>query len=416
MLMQLLKKVIKGNSLFNSAILNTIAAAIPIVLLQLIILPLLSKKMDSEHYGLLVTILSLLNLIPATMGNALNNIRLLNNNRYKDSDSIGDFNKILIGQLFFVLISTGIICAFYIVNSYNVIITVIHIALTVLLSGMWFYREYGIVHFLINLDYRSVLVNNVLLALGYIIGYLAFLMIGVWEIIYIAGYIFSLTHILINTNLIKEGIKETFLINTIKREYIIYLTSCIIYKMVSFADKLILYPILGGGLVSIYYVSTLSGKVINMIITPVSSVILSYVAKGTQSQKSFKKMLFGGIVMSAIGYVLCVLCSKPILFLLYPEYASEAMKYIYVTTGTIAFGVLISLINPYVLKKKSMKYQLIINSGTLAVYITISMILLKVYGLMGFCIGVLVTNIFKFILMLVVYNMKTKSGEISYGI
>lgn len=414
--MERLKNKIKTNSLFNSAILNTIAAAIPIILLQLIILPLLSKKMNSDHYGLLVTILSLLNLIPATMGNALNNIRLLYNNKYGYPNSIGDFNNILVRQLFIVLISTGIICGFYIVDSYNITFTAIHIALTILLSGMWFFREYGIVHFLVNLDYRSVLVNNILLAFGYITGYLAFLMIGVWEIIYIAGYIFSLTHILINTNLIKEGVKKTSLINTIRRENIIYLISCIIYKMVSFADKLLLYPILGGGLVSIYYVSSLSGKVINMIITPVSSVVLSYVAKGTQSQKSFKKMLLGGIVMSAIGYVLCVLFSKPILFLLYPEYASEAMKYIYVTTGTIAFGVLISLINPYVLKKKSMKYQLIINSSTLAVYIIISMSLLKVYGLMGFCIGALVTNIFKFILMLVVYNTKTKSGEISYGI
>ena len=67
----------KGKKIVFDMFLNIVATAIPTFVLQLIILPLISGKMESQNYGLLVTILALLKIVPSTMGNVLNNIRLL---------------------------------------------------------------------------------------------------------------------------------------------------------------------------------------------------------------------------------------------------------------------------------------------------------------------------------------------------
>lgn len=77
-------------------ILNIVATAIPTIVLQLLILPALAWDMPDEKYGLLVTILAFLNVVPSTMGNVLNNIRLLYNNKYIEKKYEGDFNIILL--------------------------------------------------------------------------------------------------------------------------------------------------------------------------------------------------------------------------------------------------------------------------------------------------------------------------------
>ena len=53
-------------------LLNIAANAIPVFALQLLILPSLSNYMGADAYGLLVTVLALLNVVSAAIGNALN--------------------------------------------------------------------------------------------------------------------------------------------------------------------------------------------------------------------------------------------------------------------------------------------------------------------------------------------------------
>ena len=77
-------------------LLNIIATALPTFVLQLLILPVLSKYMESSADGLLVTILALLNVIPATMGNSLNNIRLIDNETKYMQKQTADYNVILL--------------------------------------------------------------------------------------------------------------------------------------------------------------------------------------------------------------------------------------------------------------------------------------------------------------------------------
>ncbi len=404
----MLKTIIRSTFAQN-AILNTIATAIPVIILQLVILPILGRNIESSEYGLIITVLSILNVIPATLGNALNNIRLIFNNRYLEEQENGDFQIILLSEAVVNIILVILFSLYYFSNLNSPIPVSFHIFMIVIISILWLCREYYIVDFLIHLDYKKILVNNVLLAGGYIIGCFIVNYMNIWhiwEVIYISGYSASLFYIVSKTDIWKEKLVATPIFSRVFKENNIYIVSCILYRAISYADKMLLFPLLGGSNVTIYYVATLSGKVVNMLIMPLGGVVLAHITKKKEIDLvSFNRMLIYGGGASIIGYGLCVLLSRPILGLLYPQYVDDSMNLIFVTTATICIGVLVSLINPYVLKIKPMKWQAIINGITLILYFISAVILLKSYGLIGFCVGCLIANVMKlFVLVFVFYS------------
>jgi hypothetical protein len=75
---------------------NLLSAFIPLGLLQLVILPSVSKSIGGDKYGLVLTLVALLNTVPASFGNALNNIRLLKDDEYRQKNLSGDFNYLVL--------------------------------------------------------------------------------------------------------------------------------------------------------------------------------------------------------------------------------------------------------------------------------------------------------------------------------
>ena len=78
------------------SILNIVATTIPIAIIQLIIYPFIARELGDAQYGLMITLISLVNLTSNSFGNVLNNIRLLNNDEYQKEKLEGDFNILLV--------------------------------------------------------------------------------------------------------------------------------------------------------------------------------------------------------------------------------------------------------------------------------------------------------------------------------
>ena len=118
-----------------------------------------------------------------------------------------------------------------------------------------------------------------------------------------------------------------------------------------------------------------------------------------------------GIVVCGIGYIMTIILSRPVLSILYPKYVDAAMQYIWITSGTIVVSVLTSMITPFVLRFFDIKWQIWINGITTIMYIIISLSLLKLGGLMGFCVGALLANIIKLLITTYVYLKKTSRSS-----
>lgn len=355
--------------------------------------------MPSDDYGLLVTILALLNVVPATLGNVLNNIRLLHETDYQEKNIHGDFNLLLIISEVANIIIVGIFAVAYSGN-----IVFIDVLLTTCVAIVWLLREYFIVAFRLIINYKAILLNNIIMVIGYGVGYGLFLILGQWQIIYLSGYIFSLVYIIAHCSLWKEPVQKTELFKMITSESTMLLIAGLLTRVIIYADKLLIYPILGGTMVAIYYAATIFGKVVSLVVNPVSSVALTYLSKRkSKDNKMFGYTLLIGCAVCLVGYIACIIISKPVLKILYPDFVDEAMHYILLTTGVAVLTAWISLINPFIMKFFSMKWQIAINGGTAAIYVILSMTLLNFWGLYGFCVGALITYILKLLLMITIY-------------
>ena len=377
--------------------LNIVSSAIPTFVLQLLILPDIANYMTDNQYGLFVTILALLNVVSSTFGNALNNVRLISNEKLQGK--VTSYNCVL---LLLSVLNFFIVAVFYIF--YESEYSLINLALTIIVSLVWLWHEYFIVAFRLVIDYKKILLSNIILVIGYFIGYFFYRISGYWQFIYLIGHTASLMFIFANCSLWKEGLRKDSNFYYLTRETGLLSGSNVLSRVTTYADKLLIFPILGGTSVSVYYAATLFGKVVSLAITPISSVMLTYLAKlNKKNDNLFIMTTVSGSVVCVFGYIFCLLITKPVLSLLYPRFVDAAMPYITITTATMVLTSLISLINPFVLNFFSMKWQIIINSIYVAVYISLSMSMLHVWGLYGFCIGSLIATLCKLLSIFYIY-------------
>ena len=111
---------IQKKKLILDFILNIIATALPIFVIQLIILPLVNKYSTNE-YGLIITYVSLFTVISQPLGGALDNIKLLTVKQYESIEEKGDFNRYTI--YFSILDVILIIVGYFIISKSISLIT-----------------------------------------------------------------------------------------------------------------------------------------------------------------------------------------------------------------------------------------------------------------------------------------------------
>ena len=376
---------------------------VPIAVLQLLVLPYMAARLGDVNNGLALTIIGLFALSAGTFGNSLNNVRLLMQLDYEEQRLQGDFNPLLI-------LFTAVNCIVMVIGTcwYEGGFHAISILLVVSVSVLNLLREYFSVEFRLKLNYNAVLINNLFLVAGYLLGTVLFYQTGYWQFIYLIGTGLSLLYILKKTSLHREPLKKTPLYPVTARKSVILMISAFCANALNYLDRLLLFPMLGGTAVSIYYSATLFGKIISMGITPINNVMLSYFSRIKDLKRKYFFYLLGAVTaVGSIGYVICVLISKSALHLLYPTWAAQSLQYIAVTTATAIFQMISSVLNPMVLRFRKTEWRIIINLSNIILYVGLSLVLVQLYGLMGFCIAAMLTSLLKIFALIAIY-MGTK--------
>ena len=328
------------------SLLNIVSMAIPIMVLQFFTLPAIGRNLGSEHYGIVVTLISLFTVVSFPFGNVLTNVRLLLAREYTEKKVSGDFNLLLLSSLVFstIMLSIGTIY-------YDGHFSIMSIVFIIFIGVFNLTREYLSVSFRLQLNYKLILMNNVMLSVGYLVGTILFLYTETWQYVFVAGYGLSLFHIIKHTNLYKEPLKITVFFKATTYKSIILLCSSLLRNVLSYADKLLLFPLLGPTAVTIYYTATIVSKIMLMAITPINGVILSYLAKMEKiSIRTFLSIIGVTGFIGMIGYVLTIFLSPFVLNTFYKSWAAESLKYIYITSAIGIVEMLISVINPFILK------------------------------------------------------------------
>lgn len=395
----IMKKIdILHNKMLQDMVLNIISTAIPIAVLQLIIYPVVAKSLGSEAYGFMLTVYSIWIMIPNSLGAVLNNIRLLHNDKY-GKEKIGDFAVI---YRRWSCISAAVV--FIAIWVYSGGVNPRHLFLGMIVSFLLITRIYLEVGFRLEFNYKKILACNLFQSMGFIAGGLVCYYTDIWESIYLFGYGFGCIYAILNTRLFFEKPFRSGRYKKVLKDSYNLAASVIINSLTGYADKLILYPLMGGTAVSIYYTATILGKIASLLTTPINGVILNYIANWKDDNKNiFGKALVVTSALAMCGYGATLLLGHPVIGLLFPQWVDDVMIYLPITTLTVMIGLVASVLQPFVMKFCAMKWQTIINGSAAGIYFFSALFLWRRYELMGFCIGTVIGVTIRLVLLIAVY-------------
>ena len=146
--------------------------------LQLVITPLLNRVMGAEQLGGLLYITGLVAIICPSVGQALNNSRLVVGRDYAVTN--GDYDWVLLGF-------GGIGSAAALFMSRNSLESPWMAVGVLLMFMLTVFRYYGDVEYRLNLNYRRYFIYYLLIGTGYLAGFCVYRLTGQWVWIYLMG-------------------------------------------------------------------------------------------------------------------------------------------------------------------------------------------------------------------------------------
>lgn len=388
----------KYGSVSKDFILNILASGIMTMSTQFLVYPFLSRIISSEEYGIVLILMGLSNAIAVALGNPLNNTRLLLQDEYLNVEENGDFNYIfsrgILVNIIFVSIFSRLI-----IGSWD-----IYTLFAVIISLLTMFRAYFIVSYRLTIDYKKNVFASLCGLVGYVVGIGLAYITGLWGFIFILGELFSCMYIFITSkNLFLEKPRKTILYKTTINKYYMIMSGAILSTLMTYMDRFFIFPILGAEIVTQYNVSSLLGKTASILLTPISGVLLTYYVKEKEIKLStfVKRFLFFSLVIS-VFYLFIIFFGHEITYFLYPSLYASAADYIYLASLGSAIAILANTIQPTLLRYCDTRWQPVTQVVYITTYLILGLVLMNKYGLLGFCLAIIIANSVKLILMIII--------------
>jgi len=390
-----MQKFINKN-LFNNVIINILSTGLLTGVIQLIIFPMISSNLSADEFGVLVTLYGFNQLIYVFLGNTINNIRLI----YDDEiNKKGSFTLLSIISLF---LSFSI--AFILYYLYGVNLNIFEVLILSIFTLLATLRAYLLVYFRLTMNYASILLTNIIIIIGLFVGLLLYNIFSFWGIIFLTSELFGAIYLLKTTPYLEERPTITEDFKPLLLETGNLALSNGISQSMGYLDRFLITPILGATSMSMYFTVGVFSKIINMFITPFNNVLLSYL--NNFQNHNIKKVyiyynVFWIIILIPI-YYLMVFITPYLMEIFYPDFV-EAGSYLIpiVSLGNI-IKLLATIVNPFILKFKSLKYQTIVQITYGIVYLTLAIIFSILWGLWGFALATALSAFIKWLLLFII--------------
>lgn len=415
MIAKVLEKIRSKKNVLSDFLLNFVASFATTGVMQLLLYPWLSKVFNANEYGVILTVMGIMNTITGTIGGSLNNTRLLVESEYEKKEKRGDFLPLLmLGNLSGVLITIA-----YLQHQRNMNSAV--------MAGLVFFvvmaslRNYGSVYFRISLEYKKNLVCSLLIAGGNLAGFFLLYVTTIkslWVLSFLIGEVIGVIYVCYSSDMIRERFIITHKIKAILKIEIAILLTTLISNMLTYLDRLILLPVLGGEAVSTYTVAAFLGKSFGVVMTPLAGVLLSYYAQKqyVMNIKKFWKINFLMIGISIPFMGVCFVASDFVTGLFYPTLIDGARDYLLLANTSAIINVTAAMTQPAILKFAKVYWQVIIQTLYAILYLGFGFMGARINGLQGFTIGALIAAIGRLFILYVVgsasLKVKSKGGQL----
>lgn len=379
---------------------NILATVIPIIIMQLILIPIYSRNNTSEDFGKFLLILTLINISSIILGNTLNNIRLIN----KDEKNIKEykyFSTLIILIIVNIVITTMFLLLWNIDNSEIILINLWGTCLLV--------RSYIFVYLRLEFKYLEILYINIISAVILGIGSLLLFynLVNIYLVLFVSEAIIIISMILYSLKYFKE-FKIQFLHIKKIRDLSSLLGSNIILNLLNYSDRILIGIVLGAKYVPLFFISTLVGKLSNLIINPMVTVLLSYEVdnKSSHPKKNIFKVFSLIIILSIILSIIITFVSYITIKILYPDYLENVKGILYLSNLGVILLSTTAILQMKIIANSKFKLNLTINIVSLIILTISSVLLMNYFGIMGFSIALVLSSLIKHFLIYISINEK----------
>lgn len=353
--------------------------------LQLMIYPLLNRHMGAEQLGILLYITGLVSILCPSVGQALNTSRLVV--RRTCDVTNGDYNLLL-------LIFGGVGSIICLAVSRTTISSAAMGLFVILLLMTTIFRYYGDVEYRLNLNYRRYFIYYVVISAGYAAGYGLYVITGNWFLVFLSGEILALVYVAV-TGTVFHGFfrrSQYFSKAFVRGGFLVF--SYLITNTTLNMDRVVLKYLIGSTAVTQYYVTSLIGKTMVLLVAPVNTILISYLTKQkeTLNKKQYLGFVGAGLGVSAVFFLFAQIGTPLFVRLFYNDLYDSVKGLMTVVNLTQILGLLSAYLFILVLTFTEEKWQLILQIGHLAVMAALVLIFAGKHGIMGFAVATLAAN------------------------
>ena len=233
----------KRKTILGDFALNLLASLVTTGVAQLLVYPLLSSMYSAEEYGIILTVMGITNTGIVTIGGSLNNVRLMVNADYEAENQRGDFLPILWG----LSLVTALLFAAYLSKFYAFGYALVAALVLFLIAGIL--RSYGTVSFRLVINYKVNLICSCAVAVGNVLGILLLRIPrfeDIWALPFLLGEVMGVLVILDRSRILCEPIRKTLFFKSTCRKEAILLSTTLSANILTYLDRLLLLPLLGG--------------------------------------------------------------------------------------------------------------------------------------------------------------------------
>ena len=380
-------------------LLSMAAFALPVLAIYFFIQPGMAAVLGSERYGIALTTIASIQFLDSSFVGALSNVRLLLSGEEEFKCSRNEMFAALL------LLTTVLFFLSMVAQAFLGVLTVPECFLTGLAIFLMSCFDYLLVEFRVEINYKRIVLSNVLLITGFGLGFLLFLSNTLWQSVYIIGYLVGLIYPLSALKPFQSiRLPGQKLRGAIKDRYSKLALSNVMTYVVAYGDRLVLFPLMGAASVSVYAAAAVASKAVSFVTTPLNSVLLSYLVKIDVLKMSKRQLLLLGCAIAILILTVCAVfipISSLLSSILYPQWFDEAYAYIAVIVVGVTVANFSNVLNSVVLRFADAKYQAFLSAIRLVSFLTLSALFTKLYGLIGFCLGSLICEVLRLLIILV---------------
>lgn len=356
--------------------------------LQLWFYPQMNRIYGPEVFGKILFLISVMSVFVIAFGTALDNSRLVTRFRFETTN--GDYNRMM-------LLLSGISLVVCLPIS-----RCVFPSLPLWECGLWVVltlaRYYSSVEYRLRINGVGYFLYHVLLAAGYGLGawLMAYGMGWVWA--FCLGEAAALLYVLIFGQIYRSPFLRSVNFHQTLRSAALLSGAGLLSQGGQNLDRLLLPTLIGSLANTQFYVVSLLGKTLAMLVVPLNSVLISYLSKDREkiTRMTFLWITFLVTLVSGLFFLLCYVITPIFLRIFYSDlYESVRSLVVAATLGQIVcFASLVLL--TVVLTTASESIQFWLQLLYIISFLVIVFPLTYHLSLYGFALAVLISNLVRF--------------------